>query len=494
MSTIGETREFFLRSEPKSSGVYKDVEADYPVLVLSKQLKSNNLGQVTLVEVDAPNRFVATGIPTVDVIQKLLNSITFKLNVEDTATTSKQGLSKIATVEQALAGLTHDEFGYTLLYTGDVLVTLITKYARESIAPDLAALTIRVELLEDYAEIFNTFIENYTQYELPKARSHTQGGITGGLLGGVIPDGITLGITEDGTLSVIGGMNFVVPPNFTEITNPIGGVNNTRYSTLHNLDGKSVVTVLQEMLFPPKAAPSFIVPITTLSLNPNPGLVEKGTTTNMTLSGGFVSPSSMALEVVGTRSYLSQNVAFTNGSPVTFNANVTFKTQCEYVYNPAYSFNAGDGTSLKANQLSGYPASASSRIINTTQTIYVNDPIWIGCIDAGANIATMTVAQIIALLPSNKILKSSYNSESLTVVSYSGSFNSNKKIVCVSLNTLRSINYVQASNSDVLAAGSFTVKTGQSYTRPDGSITSMVVSYANNPYNANELVTYVFNL
>lgn len=79
-----EYREFFLRAVKQTSGSKPDQEANYAVSYLRKG-------------VTVFNRFLANHFPTEGVMRKFLESIPFKLNPEDTATTTVQGLTKKAT-------------------------------------------------------------------------------------------------------------------------------------------------------------------------------------------------------------------------------------------------------------------------------------------------------------------------------------------------------------------------------------------------------------
>jgi len=95
LSIIKEFREFFLRDNVVPSGSKPDQQPNYPVTYTT----TNLLGQV----ITAYNRFLINNYPTADVFSKLFNSITFKLNPEDTATTSIQGIVKIPTDADAWA-------------------------------------------------------------------------------------------------------------------------------------------------------------------------------------------------------------------------------------------------------------------------------------------------------------------------------------------------------------------------------------------------------
>lgn len=88
MSVIKEVREFFIRATKVTSGTKKDQETSYPL--------SYSVNNKTVY-----NRFLKNHVPGEATFKKLFESITFKLNIEDTASTTEQGLVKIATDTQA---------------------------------------------------------------------------------------------------------------------------------------------------------------------------------------------------------------------------------------------------------------------------------------------------------------------------------------------------------------------------------------------------------
>ena len=90
MPTIKEKRAFFLRNTQVSSGADADKEGGFPVTYFVKGVKKFN-------------RFLKDHVPSENVFKKLFESITFKLNQEDTATTSQQGLVKIASDANAIS-------------------------------------------------------------------------------------------------------------------------------------------------------------------------------------------------------------------------------------------------------------------------------------------------------------------------------------------------------------------------------------------------------
>lgn len=104
MSVIKEVREFFLRHTKQNIGAKKDREYNYPLRY------DITVGGVI---VSVFNRFIKGDYPSEGIFEKLFNSITFKLNVEDTAKTNEQGLVKKATLAQIQARTDSDN-GYTL--------------------------------------------------------------------------------------------------------------------------------------------------------------------------------------------------------------------------------------------------------------------------------------------------------------------------------------------------------------------------------------------
>ena len=105
MAIIKEFREFFLRNIKLPIGTKKDQENNVDVTYTAI---------IDGVSKTVYNRFLKNNYPSEDVFKKLFESITFKLNTEDTATTSEQGLVKIATDNQVQLG-TSTINGYQLV-------------------------------------------------------------------------------------------------------------------------------------------------------------------------------------------------------------------------------------------------------------------------------------------------------------------------------------------------------------------------------------------
>jgi len=83
MPSIKEFREWFLRSQATTSGSTPDQEPNYTTTTKVKGVTKGN-------------RFLANHFPTEDVFRKLFESLAFKLNKDDRATKSLQGLVKKA--------------------------------------------------------------------------------------------------------------------------------------------------------------------------------------------------------------------------------------------------------------------------------------------------------------------------------------------------------------------------------------------------------------
>ena len=90
MPTIKEYKQFFLRNIQVNSGANPDQESGYPL-------------QYTIIgKGNVYNRLLQGNYPSEGVFRKLLESIPFLLNTEDTATQNSQGLVRIATDGEAI--------------------------------------------------------------------------------------------------------------------------------------------------------------------------------------------------------------------------------------------------------------------------------------------------------------------------------------------------------------------------------------------------------
>ncbi len=121
MSIIKEFREFFLRNTSVPSGTKPDQETGFPT---QYQVEGNNVF----------NRFLKKNFPSENVFKKLFESIAFKLNVEDTSTSSQQGLVKQASTLEFNSGADNDTDGYALYATPSQIQAAITAAAYDDTA------------------------------------------------------------------------------------------------------------------------------------------------------------------------------------------------------------------------------------------------------------------------------------------------------------------------------------------------------------------------
>lgn len=89
MAIQKEYREFFLRATKVVTGSKADKETNFPTQYMVTDLAGN--------QIMGFNRFLKTHFPSEDVFKKLFESLTFKLNPEDTASQDTQGLVRIVT-------------------------------------------------------------------------------------------------------------------------------------------------------------------------------------------------------------------------------------------------------------------------------------------------------------------------------------------------------------------------------------------------------------
>lgn len=113
MSAIKEFREFFLRNIKVITGSKKDQENNFPT-------------KYTVKGKSVFNRFLKGHYPSESVFQKLFESLTFKLNQEDTATENVQGLVK-RTVDQDAINRVSRLSGFTTVIEPHQLPEIITQ-------------------------------------------------------------------------------------------------------------------------------------------------------------------------------------------------------------------------------------------------------------------------------------------------------------------------------------------------------------------------------
>lgn len=96
---VKEYKEFFLRAVQIAGGSKPDKQPNYPTEYIITT--PNGIRVVK-------NRFLKTHFPNEDVFHKFMESITFKLNPEDTATTEIQGLVRIAVGDAIINRISKD--------------------------------------------------------------------------------------------------------------------------------------------------------------------------------------------------------------------------------------------------------------------------------------------------------------------------------------------------------------------------------------------------
>ena len=94
MPSIKEYREFFIRAIQVPAGTKADKQTNYVTQYQVTDVNGNHIM--------AFNRFLKDHFPSQDVFEKLFESLTFKLNPEDTASVTTQGLVKVVTGEQVI--------------------------------------------------------------------------------------------------------------------------------------------------------------------------------------------------------------------------------------------------------------------------------------------------------------------------------------------------------------------------------------------------------
>jgi len=161
MAEIKEFREFFLRSTAVNTGAKKDQELGFPTdyIVNGASVK---------------NRFLINHFPNEAVMKKFLESLTFKLNVEDTATETQQGLSKQATQAQFDAGTNNDATDNFALHAKPshikdkfTLEVGDRQYTEENYVTNDEALTLSVDKLDQQVDDNETNIANNAAFLVP---------------------------------------------------------------------------------------------------------------------------------------------------------------------------------------------------------------------------------------------------------------------------------------------------------------------------------------
>lgn len=101
MANEAEHKNFFIRDTQVNTGTTPDKEVGFPVEYLVKGVKKFN-------------RFLQGHVPSENVFKKLFNSIPFKLDKADTASSTVQGLVKKATDAQSITRLANPNTDFTI--------------------------------------------------------------------------------------------------------------------------------------------------------------------------------------------------------------------------------------------------------------------------------------------------------------------------------------------------------------------------------------------
>jgi hypothetical protein len=289
------------------------------------------------------------------------------------------------------------------------------------------------------------------------------------------------------------GTIFSSPTGYTTTSATVGGI--ASGTAVASLNGKTLLQVMQMMLFPTPLAPSFVNPTESIALtigtpaNFSGTFVEKGTSSTMTIVGTLNTsngPGGNVYALVnGSPSYQLNGSGFTNGSSVTF-------TSTSYIFEVDQVFKANglgettpefvtlpDSTVVYANSYLGY----SPGTVIATKTYVVVDPTYYGAFIAGTSTySTMpTFAEIKA--GCTKLIGPEPTTLSVPITSYTGSTDTHKYIVIAypdSYGLLTHIFYVEGGNNDVIS--SF-LNTTATYTRADSTTVTYRVYYALNSYS-----------
>lgn len=113
-SIIAEFREFFLRHTKVTTGATPDQEINYPTTY------TDGNGNTSF------NRFLKGDLPSEDIFSKLFNSLTFKLNKNDRASSSSQGLVKKSSDTDTENRLANPNTDFTLSVSPHQLPEIVT--------------------------------------------------------------------------------------------------------------------------------------------------------------------------------------------------------------------------------------------------------------------------------------------------------------------------------------------------------------------------------
>jgi len=290
-----------------------------------------------------------------------------------------------------------------------------------------------------------------------------------------------------------GGGTFSSPAGYTSTTVTVGGISSG--TSVSSLNGQTINTILQMMMFPTPSNPVFVNPTESISITLgtssifNGLYVEKGQSSTMTISGTFNTsngPGGNVYALVNdSPSYKLNGSTFTNGSSVTF-------TSASYIFEVDQLFKANglgeaspefvvlaNGVTVYANSYTGY----SPGTITATKTYTVVDPIYYGAFTTGTSTFNTLPTWTEIGLGCTKFISIEPATLNINITTYSGSVDTHKYIVIAypdSYGLLSHIFYTEGGNNDVI--GSF-LNTTATYTRNDSSTITYRIYYALNSYS-----------
>lgn len=143
---IKEYREFFLRHTKVTSGTKADKQIPYPL-------------KYFIGSTEVYNRFLKGDFPTEDIFKKLFESQTFKLNQEDTAKLTEQGLAKIAGDDKASTRTSNSSNDFSAFIVPHQLPdTILDSTVNDTI---ISTSTVRSLIVESVKRVFGTGPSSY---------------------------------------------------------------------------------------------------------------------------------------------------------------------------------------------------------------------------------------------------------------------------------------------------------------------------------------------
>lgn len=286
---------------------------------------------------------------------------------------------------------------------------------------------------------------------------------------------------------------FTSPTGWIETSSTVGGI--TIGTPVASLNGETLISILQMMLFPTPSNPTWVDPTESITItlgtsaNFNGLYVERGSSSTMTIVPTFASgngPGGKPYALVnGAVTYELNDVAFTNGSSVTFTSG-TYKFEANQVFkanglgetDPEHIILA-NGADVYAGSYTGYaPGTATD-----SDTYTAVDPVYYGAFTAGTSDYDTVPTWSEIGTGSTKLISIEPTTLSIDIITYSGVVDTHKYI-CIaypdSYGTLTHIYYVEGGNNDVM--GSF-LNTTETYTRDDATTITYRIYYALNSYS-----------